>query len=164
MKYLILALAALGMFSCTSSKNVAQNNSKQRTIASFQQMGFNDSEATALENEIAAAQNNAGAKKISPLIKFEQYSELLRGFTAVANSSYFSTKQKVEIMKADTRAALTRLNNQTGGSGLRYMYFKNKLDQINSLLGQKNPNPQAAAQAANEVAPDVYSTIKSLGY
>lgn len=161
MKYLILAIAALGMFSCTSSKNVAQNNTKQRTIASLQEMGFNESDANALEVEIANHQTPAGVKTVSPLEKYNDGVKLLKSFSDVNTSKAFSKKQKVAIMKNDLLLTRVRLNNQTGGSGIRYMYFSSKINNVESCL--KAGDTDCAVQAANEPVPGVHSFIKNLG-
>jgi hypothetical protein len=160
MKYLVLAIAALGLFSCTSSKNVAQNNSKQRTIASLQEMGFNEADANSLELEVANYQAPAGVATVSPLVKFNESMKLLKSFGDVAASKGFSQKQKIAIMKNDVLLARKRLINQTGGSGMRYMYFSSKIENVEKCLNSGDTT--CAVHAANEPVPGVHAFIKNL--
>lgn len=162
MKYLVLAITALGLFSCVNGKNVAENKSQQRTVASFQELGFSDEEGAALVNEIEAVQAQATPKSKSPMEKFAQGMNNAKSFHAVANSTYFSPKQKYAIMKNDTIQARRELRLQTGGSGLRYNYFAGRLNEIDTLLSKRDF--KGAANIPLNAAPSVHSTIKALGY
>ena len=146
MKYVILAIAALGMFSCTSSTNVAQNKSKQRTIASLQAMGLSDAEANELTLEVSRYQAPAGKPTITFEEKVAQYKGLLNTFSQTAASKKFTTKQKVEMMKEDVTNAKKRISNFTGGSGITHSLLMNRVNTVSEHLN--NNDPAAAADSA----------------
>lgn len=146
MKYLILALAALGLFSCVNGKNVAENKSKQRTIASFQELGLNEQEANDVAREASNYQAPAGAATISFDSKLAYYKGLATSFNNAASSKVFSAKQKVEIMKNDADLAEKRINSYTGGSGTTHYLLMNRLNAVRSYLNKNDP--AGAAQSA----------------
>lgn len=161
MKKFILAILIMGMFSCTNAKNVAENKSQQRTMASLQDLGVSDDDANGLAGEIENYQALAGAETISLTEKINQFNETLKSFNATAYSKSFTTAQKIKIMTNDLANAKITLNNFTGGRGFRYNYFAPKIEKVNSFL--KNNDPQGAATAANSEAAIVIPVAKALG-
>ncbi len=148
MKYLGLAIVALGLFSCTNSKNVAENKSQQRTIASFQELGLDENQANALVLETSKYQAPVGVATVSFDEKVKQYKKLLASFNAVATNKAFSKKQKVEIMKNDVDLAEKRINNLTDKSGVTHYLLTGKLNVVRGYLNQNDP--AGAAQSATE--------------
>lgn len=157
MKYLILAIAALGMFSCTNGKNVAQNNSKQRTIASFQELGLNESQASELENEVVTYR--AASKETVPLAqKISEAQINLYGLKMIADSAY-STAAKKAIFNEKLIAAEKEINLQTGGWGVRHTLF---MGYLNNVKGYVNKNDfKGAALAAQSQSKIVLPKIKA---
>lgn len=151
MKYLILAIAALGLFSCVNGKNVAENKSKQRTIASFQELGLNEQEANDIAREASAYQVPAGKVTVSFESKLAYYKGLVASFNNAAYSKVFSNKQKVAVMLNDADLAEKRINLYTGGSGVTHSLLMNRLNAVRGYLS-KNDAAGAARSATDSTA------------
>lgn len=155
MKYLALAIAALGLFSCTNGKNVAENKSKQRTIASFQELGLNEQEANEVALEASKYVAPAGKETVSYETKLAYYKGLAAGFNKAASSKVFTNQQKIAIMKNDADLAEKRITNYTGGSGVTHALLMNRLNAVRGYL-----NKNDAAGAAQSATDSTYWAIK----
>lgn len=157
MKFLILALAAMGLFSCTSGKNVAENKTQQRTIASLQELGLSDAQTNGLSREIENYQARS-AQKVDLADKVKAGALRAKSFIAAANSTYFSDTQKRIILNEDIAFASNELEGQTGGSGYLYEFFAGDIDQLKSLVAAGQ-----FSEAAKKVSVKQSAVLRTLG-
>lgn len=116
MKYLILAITAMGLFSCTGQKTANNSGTQTRNVASYRAMGISDADADVMQTEINTS-SSKGSTTFAQMARV--YSAQLADFAAIAKSEKFSAAEKKAVLLQKTNFAERNIKRQVG-TGLTY--------------------------------------------